>query len=215
MVSSHLSGTQGPISEHTIPPPDNVPEPDAPPSPLLGPMAYPVDGSWPPPDVSANYNTGEVVGSATNPLPGPASYGEMKIRQGYWSSSWNDGWGQDKAEYKHHLKFVDSIEFVLRSKHFKNRSDANLAGLDFRSKAIDQVCQVGWTGKSCEEVQHRWVHVIYDPNPWPNYKLAPGPFNPIGVVTAYCGGGNTPLAGTQICDSWIDIALLNPQPEGG
>ena len=37
----------------------------------------------------------------------------MIIRQGYWSTVWDDGWGQDKAEHYHQLKYVDSIEFVL------------------------------------------------------------------------------------------------------
>ncbi len=49
------------------------------------------------------------------------------------------------------------------------------------------------------------------PSPYTDYKLAPGgTVNPVGgVVTAYCGGGNTPLANTTMCDSWVDMALMN------
>lgn len=210
----NLLGTTRALVGMYDPTPDPVPEPEnlIAPSPQErsgpGPMAIPPGATWPAPDVAPNYDTSDIVGSATN--ANWPQYGDMPIRQGYWSTAWADGWGQDKAEHKHQLKYVESIEFVLESKYYGARSDSSDPGTDFWAYATDSTCQLTWSGKECQEVQRRTVHAIYDYTSWPNYKLSPGG-DPIGVVSAYCGGGNTPLSGGPICDSWVDMALMNPE----
>ncbi|MDV8070836.1 hypothetical protein R4P64_30385 [Rhodococcus sp. IEGM 1366] len=172
--------------------------------------AIPPGAVWPAPGIAPEYDTSEIVGDAIN-IKDPNRHGNMVIRQGYYSKVWQDGWGSDKAEHKHQLKLIDSIEFALKYGDRKNRTDSTDPGSDFYSTAIDEFCHLEFTGYDCEEVQRRVVHAIYDPTPWTTYKVSPGG-SPIGVVTAYCGGGTSPLAGTPICDSWVDIALLNPKP---
>lgn len=192
------------------PEPDNVPEPMDAERPGIGTRQVPDDATWPPADIEEDYDTGEVVGNATNAnFP---NYGEMVIRAGYWSGVWSDGWGQDKAEHKHNLRYPESVEAVLEADDYGPRSNPLDPGTDFRVKAMSKVCRLEWDlNRECVEVEHRIVHAIYDPTNWQDYKKAPGPFEPIGLVTAYCGGGNTPLAGTATCDSWVDTALMNPE----
>ncbi|PKV81077.1 LGFP repeat-containing protein [Nocardia fluminea] len=186
------------------PTPDPFPEPDPPQQTQRAPQA----NTWPPPDVPSDYPTDEVVGGATNPAH--PDYGEMQIRQGFYSGAWGLGFGQDKAEHKHQLRLVESIEFLLESRFYGPRSDPLLPGTDFWGRAMDLFCHTGWGGQECEEQQYRIAHAIYDPTNYETYHEAPGPFEPIGLVTAYCGGGNTPLSGTAICDSWVDSAFMNP-----
>ncbi len=172
-------------------------------------LISPPGATWPPPDVAANYPTAEILAEATN--PDFISYGVMPVRQGYWSGSWNDGWGgQDKAEHKHQLRYPDSIAMILESSKHKPRSGGD-EGRDFYVHAVDRFCHLEWDGYDCEEVERRTVHAIYDFRSFPEgYKLSPaGAPGPVGVVTAYCGGGNTPLSNTEICDPWVDVALMN------
>ncbi|WP_238072371.1 LGFP repeat-containing protein, partial [Rhodococcus zopfii] len=180
----------------------------------IQPFDIPPGATWPPPDVAANYPTAEILAEATN--PDFISYGVMPVRQGYWSGSWNDGWGQDKAEHKHQLRYPDSIAMILESSKHKPRSGGD-EGRDFYVHAVDRFCHLEWDGYDCEEVERRTVHAIYDFRSFPEgYKLSPaGAPGPVGVVTAYCGGGNTPLSNTEICDPWVDVALMNPEPDTG
>ncbi|MEE2062206.1 LGFP repeat-containing protein [Rhodococcus artemisiae] len=189
------------------PTPDPFPEPESTSTSGMTPFAYPPDGTWPPSDIPASYDTSVEVGRAANQHF--QDYNPMIIRQGYWSTVWDDGWGQDKAEHYHQLKYVDSIEFVLESQYHGPRSNPADFGKDFWAVATHDICEVGWNGRECEEIERRTVHAIYDHTQWATYKLAQGG-NPIGLVTAYCGGGNTPLSGTSVCDSWVDMALMNP-----
>ncbi|AEF43053.1 LGFP repeat-containing protein [Hoyosella subflava] len=187
------------------PTPDNVPEPQTSVTNKLEQTRQQND-TWPP-DIPKDHDTSKIVGEATNihhPL-----YGTMVIRQGYYSGAWQDGWGQNKAQHYHQLNYIDSIEFVLESRYSGPRSDTTLAGRDFWAYATHSICELTWSGRQCQEVERRVVHAIYDPLPWPTYKFTPGG-DPIGVVTAFCGGGTSPLAGTTICDPWVDVALLNP-----
>ena len=203
-----LIGTYDPTPDSFPEPSGNTPLRETAPQPQA--RAIPDGATWPPPGISANYDTAAEVGGTVNPHR--KKDGELIIRQGYWSDQWEDGWGQDKAEHRHGLRLVESIEFVLESKHWGPRSDSSRPGTDFYAYAIDQVCKVDWSGRKCEEVQRRVVHAIYDPTPYPDgYKLAPaGAPGPVGVITAYCGGGTSPLAGTDVCDLWVDAALSNP-----
>lgn len=191
------------------PTPDDFPEPNSTNPGGIAPFEIPPGATWPPSDIGTNYPAYQEVGRTNNQHF--QTYNPMIIRQGYWSSAWSDGFGQDKAEHKHQLKYVESIEFILESQYYGPRSDSTNPGMDFWAYATEEFCQVGWAGKECEEVQRHAVHAIYDYTQRSNYKLAPGTAHPIGLITAYCGRGNTPLSGTELCDPWIDMALLNPE----
>ena len=153
------------------------------------------------------YDTSFVINAGAN-----SQYSYMPLRTGYWSGS--DGWGYDKAYHFHNLKTAEGIRYVMSSPR-SNRDDRTngVPGDVYSGRAKWYTnCEPGEvpsqpaTG-SCALKATNWVYVVYDYRDFPEYKYVTGG-NPLGVVTAFCGGGTE-------CPNWVSPSLRAAARTGG
>lgn len=143
---------------------------------------------------SAGYRTDMVKCSFKDPHDGIT----MITRTGYYDSASDQGFGYDKANWKHGINSCGAINAVLQSPSRYGTSSGK-STVNFNEWA-DKIVN----GKI---VESKLVTAVYEFGDWPTYYGWPAGL-PLGLMTIYCENTDN----SAKCPSWVNIALANTGP---
>lgn len=132
------------------------------------------------------YPSRQIMGYATD------TYGaSIPIRLGFYDSDADRGFGKDKAYYKHNIRSVSSIQFVIRSTNAEKQGTQRV----YHAWAIKKRCVRGvcWAEK---QIKIRGVAETAYKSVYYNQTVG----GRLGSMTTYCEG-------TKWCPDWVDYAL--------
>lgn len=156
---------------------------------LLMSPAGAADAAPPPP----GYPTNRVKTTAFNRTLGP-----IPIRQGFWDSGPDEGFGFDKASHKHNLYTLSAQKRIMLSPTIAKQRNGNYRLTLYAGRYR---CS-GW---NCKLVDKRTVYGVHNGRSYPDY------FNfrvggRMGMQTAYCDNPDR----APKCPNWVTPAIDRP-----
>jgi len=139
------------------------------------------------------YPTSRVKTTALNRTLGP-----IPIRQGFWDSVADKGFGFDKAFHKHNLYTLSAQKRIMLSPTIYKQQNGNY-------KLTLYAGRYRCSGSTCRLVDKRTVHGIHNGRSYPEYHNWPvGGL--LGMQTAYCLNPNREIR----CPNWVTPAIDRP-----